>query len=279
MSKTQRHQHELHLLFSEFLQTGDKKKVTKYLLDNSNLPGRRANLELAKAFTKVIEENWDKNEEILWSLITSLIKITSNQAPVNDPQEFLPFCATWALGSIGAISKVHYTESLQFLRELSKDSRWRIREAVAKGIHRLIKERGLNLLEELQTWIVTDQWLPMRAVVTGVAEPSVLKDNHIINQALELHKEVLNQVRSSKNRKTDDFKALRKGLAYSLSVVVQSTPEDGFKYLEKLIGYEDEDILWILKQNLGKNRLIKNYPVKVNALNKKLRHSNLNHQE
>lgn len=93
MSKTQRHYNELKLLFSELTQKGDEKKLTKYLLSNSNLPGRRANIELAQAFTMLIEEHWDKNDEFLWDFIKSLISITPNQAPVNTPQEFLPFCA------------------------------------------------------------------------------------------------------------------------------------------------------------------------------------------
>ncbi len=271
MSKTQRHYNELKLLFSELTQKGDEKKLTKYLLSNSNLPGRRANIELAKAFTMLIEEHWEKNDEFLWDFIKSLISITPNQAPVNRPQEFLPFCATWALGSIGAISEVHFKESVHHLKKLANDSRWRIREAVAKGIHKLIETKSNKMLEELQTWILEDQWLLMRAVVTGIAEPRLLKDGQTVRQALRFHKEVLNQVSNCKDRKSDEFKVLRKGLAYSLSVIVQAIPEDGFEYLEELTEYQDKDILWILKQNLNKNRLIKNYPSKVKELNKLLK--------
>ena len=237
MSKTQRHRNELKLLFSELIQTTDEKELTEYLLSNSNLPGRRANLELAKAFTMVIEENWEKDNELLWKYIMSLITITPVQAPVNDPQEFPPFCATWALGSIGAISEVHYKDSVHHLKELAKDPRWRIREAVAKGIQKLIGAEGFKMLEELKTWIFKDQWLTMRAVVTGVAEPSLLQDNQTARHALELHKKILDEVKNSKNRKSEEFKVLRKGLAYSLSVVVQAIPKDGFQYLEELIAY------------------------------------------
>ena len=185
MIKTQRHQNKLILLFSEFFQTGDRKKLIEYLLSNSNLPGRRANLELAKAFTMVIEENWEKNGENIWEFITSLIDLTPSKAPVNDPKEFLPFCATWALGSIGAVSVVHYNKSVQNLKELANDSRWRIREAVAKGIQKLIMDQGHKMLEELQTWIVKDQWLAMRAVVTGVADPIILNNDQTVKQALK----------------------------------------------------------------------------------------------
>lgn len=266
MSKIQRYQRELQLLFTELFQTGDEKKLTEYLLVNSNLPGRRANLELAKAFIMVIEEYWEKDDELLWDFIVSYLNITPSHGSVNDPQEFLPFCATWALGSIGGISEVHYKDSLYYLRELAKDSRWRIREAVTKGIHKLIEDKRYEILKELQTWIDKDQCLTMRAVVTGVAEPSLLKEENTAKQALKLHKEVIGHIKNIKNLKSEEFKILRKGLAYSLSVVIQAVPEDGFEYLEELIAYQDKDILYIIKQNLNKNRLIRNYPAQVNRL-------------
>ncbi len=270
MSKTVRHQRELQLLFSELFQTNDDKKLTDYLLSNSNLPGRRANLELAKAFTIVIKENWNNNEKSLWDLITSLITITPSQAPTNNPQEFLPFCATWSLGTIGAISEIHYKDALYHLKALSNDSRWRIREAVAKGIYETTAVKSVGTLKEIETWISKDQWLSMRAVVTGVARPKLLQDDQIRKQALELHKKVFIQVKTSQDRKSEEFKILRKGLAYSLSVVVQAIPEEGFEYLKELVTSQDKDILWILKQNLKKNRLIKNFPAKVRAINKQL---------
>ena len=116
-----------------------------------------------------------------------------------------------------------------------------------------------------------DQWFSMRAVVTGVAEPNLLQNDRIKRQALELHKKVLTQVKMCKNRKSEEFRILRKGLAYSLSVVVQAIPEEGFEYLKELVTSQDRDILWILKQNLKKNRLIKNFPSKVRIISKQLK--------
>ncbi|MFX0122378.1 MAG: hypothetical protein ACFFAE_01990 [Candidatus Hodarchaeota archaeon] len=271
MSKIQRHHSELQLLFSELFQTKDNKKLIDYLLSNSDLPSRRANLELAKAFTTVIEENLYNYEEILWNFITSIIKITPNHAPTNNPQEFLPFCGTWAVGTLGASSEIHYRDSLFHLKELSKDPRWRIREAVAKGLNELITLRSVETIKEIETWILKDQWLLMRAVVTCVAAPKLLQDEHIGKQALELHKKVLTQIEASKNRKSEEFKTLRKGLAYSLSVVVQAIPERGFEYLKELMTSQDDDILWILKQNLKKNRLVKNFPSKVKEITRELK--------
>lgn len=63
---------------------------------------------------------------------------------------------------------------------------------------------------------------------------------------------------------------LRKGLGYSLSVVVQAIPDDGFKFMEKFAPSENKNIIWILKENLKKNRLTKNYPREVKSVIKKL---------
>ncbi|MFX0015339.1 MAG: hypothetical protein ACFFBQ_10435 [Promethearchaeota archaeon] len=271
MSKTERHRCELEILFSDFFQTKDYNPLMNYLTRNSNLPGRRANLELAKAFTMVIEDNWKGNEELIWKFITILCDITPNQAPTNDPKEFLPFCATWTLGSIGVISKSHYKEVFYRLKELANDSRWRIREAVAKGIHRLIEENYEEATKELATWILKNQYLLMRAVVTGVAEPNLLKNDQMKKQALTLHKEVFNEIMNRNDEKTDEFNVLKKGLAYSLSVVVQAIPEEGFRYMEELTTSQDKDIKWILKQNLKKNRLSKNFQATVRVLSNKLK--------
>ncbi|MFX1508363.1 MAG: hypothetical protein ACFFDC_19955 [Promethearchaeota archaeon] len=271
MSKTQRHQSELQSLFAEFLQTSHDRNLTDYLLANSNLPGRRANLELAKAFTVVIKENLYDNKVILWDFVISLLKITPEEAPTNNPYEFLPFCGTWAVGVIGATSETHFKESLIHLKELSNDSRWRIREAVAKGLYELLAVHSTETIKEMKTWISKDEWLLMRAVVTGIADPRLLQDEQISKLGLKLHREVLTHVEAYKNRKSEEFKILKKGLAYSLSVVVQANPEEGFEYLNELAISQDNNIVWILKQNLKKNRLIKNFPSKVKALTNQLK--------
>ncbi len=46
---------------------------------------------------------------------------------------------------------------------------------------------------------------------------------------------------------------------------------DGFEYLEELITFQDDDILYVVKQNLKKNRLIKNYPLEVKKVRKLLK--------
>ncbi len=56
---------------------------------------------------------------------------------------------------------------------------------------------------------------------------------------------------------------------YSLSVVVYSIPEEGFEYMHRLADSQDPDILWIMKQNLKKKRLTRNFLGEVASIRKR----------
>jgi hypothetical protein len=77
---------------------------------------------------------------------------------------------------------------------------------------------------------------------------------------------------SAGERLSPEFQTLRQGLSYSLSVVVQARPREGFAYLNELAGTHDSDILKIVKANLGKKRLNNNFSNEVAAIARRLRH-------
>ena len=54
MGKKEKHKEDLIVLFDNFIETKNRKSLLDYLISNSNLPGRRANLELADAFGDTI---------------------------------------------------------------------------------------------------------------------------------------------------------------------------------------------------------------------------------
>jgi hypothetical protein len=154
---------------------------------------------------------------------------------------------------------------------MANDPRWRTREAVAMGIQKLVAKQSRNTLKGLESWIDDSEWLAMRAVAAGVAEPALLKDKQTARGALELHKRIFDQILAIRERKSDEFKTLRQSLGYSLSVVVCAIPEKGFEYMQRLVDSQDGDILWIIKENLKKNRLTKNFPSEVAAIRKLLK--------
>jgi hypothetical protein len=111
----------------------------------------------------------------------------------------------------------------------------------------------------------------MRAVAAGIAEPALLRNKETARLALDLHKKVFAQILATKERKSNEFKILKQGLGYTLSVVICAIPKEGFEYLHYLIDSQDSDILWIVRENLKKNRLIKNFPDKVFSTKKLLK--------
>jgi hypothetical protein len=267
-NKKSRYKQDLVNLFDEFLDTEEEGKLFEYLTSNSNLPGPRGNLELAAAFAEVVEEYFVKDSERLWKLCLKLIQFSSEEAPVNDPKEFLAFCGAFAIGAIGSVSSAFFENALSRLRELSNDPRWRTREAVAMGLQKLIERQSQKTLKELEGWIEKDNWLTMRAVAAGVAEPALLKNEQNARYALELHKKIFAQILATKGRKSEEFKKLKQALGYSLSVVTQAIPKEGFEYIYQLIDTRDQDILWIIKENMKKSRLTKNFPDEVSSIMK-----------
>lgn len=138
------------------------------------------------------------------------------------------------------------------------------------GIQRLVAKRGQSALNELDGWVAKNKWLAMRAVAAGVAEPALLRDEQAAKHALELHKRIVAQIPATGERKTNEFKTLRKTLGYSLSVVICATPIEGFEYLQRITDSHDADIQWVVRENLKKNRLTKNFPNYVAATKKLL---------
>ncbi|UCE13997.1 MAG: HEAT repeat domain-containing protein [Candidatus Heimdallarchaeota archaeon] len=268
MGKKNSHKNDLTRLVNEFVNTKDGHPIIDYFTNNSNLPGRRANIEMATAFSEVVEESSVDDIDTLWNFCEELIKITPIDAPTNDPNEILPFCGTKALGSIGVVTENYYPKIIAYLKDLSNDPRWRMREAVGMAIQKLLINNSQKLLDELEEWIVNDNWLEMRAVAAGIAHPRVLEKNNLGFFALQLHKDIFEAILNSTERKSDNFKILRKGLCYTLSVVTQAVPDEGFAYMKQLVTYNDRDINLIIRENLKKNRLKKNFPKKVTELTK-----------
>ncbi|MHA1945378.1 MAG: hypothetical protein ACXAC6_11340 [Candidatus Hodarchaeales archaeon] len=263
MSKTQKHLNELKPLFDNYLQEKSASNLIQYLKKNSNLPGRRANLELAQAFTNIVDELSPDHHGSLTELTDHFCAINSVDAPTNSSKEFIPFCGTWALGIIGSKDEQKLKRSMGILNRMAMDPRWRVREATAKGISLLLKKNSHLTLQILNDWIKMENWLVYRAIAAGLASPSALKDRTVAIEALELHDAIFHSILSNPNNRNDDFKVLRKGLAYTFSVIVVEVPDEGFTLLKSLANTEDKDIRWIIKENLKKNRLTKAFKVNV----------------
>ena len=255
MNKKEKHLDDLKPLFAAFLSSGQAGPLEEYLLANSSLPGRRANLELAAAFADSAAAAARTGSDLAWNLCLDLAAIPPEAAPVGDPREFLPFCGAAGLGAIGAVTPARFEAALAELQTLARDPRWRLREAVCFGGQRLLAARGIDTVAALRQWLAGESWLEMRAAAAIVAEPALLADKKMAVSALLLHREIVAQLLNARDRKSESFRILRQGLGYTISVVVAALPREGLAWLERLQQAPDPDVQWIVRENLKKNRL------------------------
>ena len=212
-----------------------------YLTQESRLPGPRANLELAFAVAQVGSE-----EQLLRYAV-----LDSGAAPANTQEEFLSVCGVVGLGYLAARGEGEY---FSMLRCSASDSRWRIREAVALGLQEYGRTAIEPLLELMEEWSKGTA-LERRAVVATLCEPCLLADRDHASRIVDIIDEITVSVLGEADRRSAEFRVLRKGLAYGWSVAVAAQPVIGKPRMEKWIVSEDRDIRWIMKQNLKKKRL------------------------
>jgi hypothetical protein len=215
----------------------------EFLLKESGLPGRRGNIELAQA----VAEEGDAET------FTRYLAFGPEQAPTNSPYEFLAFCGVVGLGRLAAEGDLAL---LKTLRQHASDPRWRIREAVAMALQRLGRKDMAVLLQEMVEWS-TGNPLEKRAAAAGLCEPELLGDRAHAQTVLETLDRITASIGGIEDRRSDGFKALRKGLGYCWSVAVVSAPGEGKNIMEKWFSSIDRDIVWIMKQNLSKKRLVR----------------------
>jgi hypothetical protein len=266
MSKRSTLQQEVIQELNRFLEGGDEESFMDYVAANSNLPGPRGNLELAGAFEDTLAGYPEPAGLMLWDLCTAMASHTANHAPTNDPREFIAFCGTVGVGALGATWPALFDPAVTLLRQLANDPRWRMREAVAMGLQRLLVSHKREVLDVLEYWVSSASPLELRAAAAAVAEPALLKDEETVQRALRIHRRIVERVAGIETRRSEDFRVLRQALGYTLSVVVQAIPEPGFAFMRALATIPDKDIHWIVRENLKKTRLRKYFPQQVEAV-------------
>lgn len=212
-----------------------------FLLRESGLPGKRGNLELAQAVA----------DEGDGELFERYLTFDPARAPVNSPYEFLAFCGVVGLGRLLSEGRM---EVLTKLRPYASDPRWRIREGVAMALQRLGKVDMDLLLQEMGRWS-KGNLLEKRAAAAALCEPNLLREEKQVERVLQILDEITASIQGVEDRRSDEFKALRKGLGYCWSVAVVALPEKGKKMMQAWLPSDDKDVLWIMKQNLRKKRL------------------------
>ncbi len=228
-----------------------------YLLENSGLPGPRGNLELMMA---VVHEG-DKE------IFERYLGCVEPLAPRNSPGEFLAMCGTVGYGRL--IAEGHH-QLLPFLRNLASDSRWRVREAVAIAYQIIGKHDFEMLLSEVEI-LKEGNTLEKRAAAAAMCEPKLLKNRNDADRVLKIMDDITRWLADNAQLSTtEEYRVLKKGLAYGWSVVVAAFPYEGQPVFEKWLENSSREVRWVMKENLKKKRLLKSDPIWVEKCSKKL---------
>jgi hypothetical protein len=232
-------------------------ELENILLSESNLPGPRANLEIAATFAYAFESSLVTNEA--WNLILMWENNT----------------AADALQAMGAYYYYAELSRKQIILEKCQagmnDVRWRMREAAAMALQR-IGEKEFNVIQTLFDSIGPQaNPLEKRAFVATLAHPPLLKEPSHVRYALHLSEQILEEITAGQvNHKAEDYRVLSKGLEYAVSLFVERAPEAGFALLAKFAVSEDKRIQKIVKSNLGKARLAKKFSQEVEHIQRLL---------
>ena len=250
-------------------RSSEREAIEGVLLANSNLPGPHGNIELAQSFARALDgarlEDWH------WTMINAWLATSAVEAPVNSPGEFLPFCAALSLGVLyPRLPRPGRRRALAGIQQAARDSRWRTREAAAMALQAIGEHDPEGLKQIVSKWMPEAGLLEKRAIAAALAHPPLLGDSGFALFCLSTGDAIMESVvKAGRNlRQGEEFRVLRQGLGYALSVFVAGLPEAGFPLLAKWAAVQDRDVQWILRENVKKTRLAQRHPEHTAALAK-----------
>ncbi len=158
------------------------------------------------------------------------------------------------------------------IQEAARDPRWRTREAVAMALQAIGEDNPEVLRDIVAKWMPSADFLQKRAIVAGLAHPPLLGDSAFTLFCLSTSDAIMESLARAGRavREREDFRVLRQGLGYALSVFVDKLPEAGFPLLAKWAAVDDADVTWILRENLRKKRLTERHPREAAAISRAL---------
>jgi hypothetical protein len=211
-----------------------------FLRSHADLPGPRANLELAAAAVPLATDA-DVERRLGYA----------DTAEPNTPDEFVVFCGVVALGPRLAQGK---EAALALARGFAGDERWRLREAVAIALQTLGDADPGALVAIAREWVEGTPY-ERRAAVAALCEPRLLGEPATLVAALDVLDSATASLAAEPDRRDPGVVALRKALSYGWSVAVAAAPETGRPRFERWLASDDRDVRRILRDNLGKARL------------------------
>ncbi|UYP46864.1 hypothetical protein NEF87_003149 [Candidatus Lokiarchaeum ossiferum] len=261
-------------IFEKAIRENNSNSLYQFLIQNCELPGRRANLELAHAFSIcVMNDKKALLKSAKWQLLEGLVSVSEAVAPVNSPKEFLPFSGYIGMGGFVKKNPEYLDKVLQHYKNAAVDGRWRVREAIAQGTKYFIADHADSIFIEFKKWVDEHDFMLIRGALAGLAIPSFLEDQKYSVKLLDLLGDVITIVQQIEevHYKDDKFIILEKGLKFIISVAVASNPRYGFELMFHWTDGASSKLTKILMENCKKARIAKKFPQEVQAVMKILK--------
>lgn len=238
---------------------GHPRPLEFYLREQSGLPGARANLELANDVSYLLAAAVSKHPDTVHTLVNYFATGDRKQVEGNTPAEFIMLCGVISAGTCAAVQSEWREKTIEMLSHYACSPYGRIREGVAAAYQHLLSVDQQLVITSLKRLAAEGNYLQQRAAIASIAESHLLFDPEIVNDAVHLQRTVLENLRQAPvaDRKLEDFKILRRTLGYTLSIITVAAPERGFALMRECATWNDDDITWILRENLKKKRLAK----------------------
>ena len=226
------------------LRMADPDSIRAFLRAESHLPGPRGNLELADAFA-----DWAPT-----SLVDALAKAGSPR-PAAGGDEFVDFCIALSLGE--RLARNDDPALVALLREIARDERWRVREAVATGLQRVGDREFSRLRDIVLVWAEDPDPLVQRAAAAAICEPRLLVPPGAAATAITVCERTTGHLGSLAwaARREPDVRVLRQALGYCWSVAISADPGPGLAAFAVIESSADPDVAWIVRENRKKARL------------------------
>lgn len=147
---------------------GDVRPLYDFLCRVSGLPGVRINTTILTAFAQACESRGKRVD----ALLRRMAALHPDEAPGGTALEFIPVCATVALGARAASDARARPKLLPLLHDLAEDMRFRVRDAVPEALAAIGARDGDTLVLEVAAW--TDGYFHAAAVLRALARPEWL---------------------------------------------------------------------------------------------------------
>lgn len=223
-------------IYEKELMNISPRKWEAFLIQNSGLPGPRANIDLAKAFART------------GTLLDfkKFIFLNPTEAPENTPPCFLVMCGIMGVGNY--LSQYEDEGLLNRLQQLANDPRRRVRKAVTIALQLIGKKKGNDLLSMVKPWI-NGSYYEQQCLVTALAEPDFLRSKETAGDVLHILDLVTVHLVDPENE-SDGFRQLKRSLGYCWSIVVAVSPRKGRKLMERWIKEDRLHINDVMNENL-----------------------------